>query len=236
MKNTLKIERYTVMTDTIEQAYPNQSAYLEALFPECQQIQQMRTYAQDHHIPVITPEIASALRLIAQLTQPKKILELGTAIGVSTATFAEAMSNTLIVSVELNDQRFRLANQFLQPWLLKERVVLLQEDIRSANFWTHPQLTEDSYDLIFVDAAKGQYLFLLEKLWARLSVGGVMIFDDVLQHGWVATLNYPNHRQKTAVMRLRQFMRHVTQNKNAHILPIDDGLLVLIKEGKESDE
>lgn len=216
------------MTDY--QAYPNESAYLEALFPESNEIKSMRAYAAENHIPVVVPEVARTLKMIAALKKPAHILELGTAIGLSTLTLAQAAPAASITSIEINEKRYADARRFLVSYLTRGQVQLLQGDIRSDAFWTSAGLEDQVYDLIFIDAAKGQYAALADRLWQHVSPGGLMIFDDVLQHGWVATLAYPNHRQKTAVLRLRQFLEDVAASGRGHVLNIDDGVLLLIKE------
>ena len=94
------------------------------------------------------------------------------------------------------------------------------------------------FDLVFIDAAKGQYAHLLEEIMPHLSAQGAVVFDNIFLNGWLVADAYPNHRQKTAFVRMKQFLQDVQQDARfAHtLLPLDDGVLVLARRQEDRNE
>ena len=126
--------------------------FLRSLLPEEDAVlQQMRAYAEEHHVPVVDPEVGHLLHLITALCKPEQVLEIGTAIGCSTISMARAMQQGTITTIELQEERHRLALDNFQQAGVADKINAILGDARELV----PQL-EQQYDMIFMDAAKGQ--------------------------------------------------------------------------------
>lgn len=205
--------------------------YLSSLLPEKTALElEMINEATNAHIPIVEDEIANLLALIVKISHSCNILEIGTAIGRSALAMAGQLpSNGHLLTIELDEERHKRAEYYFQKSGLAAKITAIQADAREYL----PQMTTSApkYDLIFLDAAKGQYLNFFPYLEQMLAVGGLIIADNVLLNGWVVDLNYPNHRRKTFVYRMRDFLEQMKNNPNydMSLIPLGDGVLLLRK-------
>lgn len=195
----------------------------------------LRLKAQENHVPVASVNTEAALSFLAGLTQPLSALELGTGYGISTAAILYSATNVQLISIDLSQDRQREAEKYLTKLGLADRCTLVNADFRKTSFLKI--LQNHFFDFVFVDAAKGQFDRLLEILYPYLLPGGLLIFDNVFINGWVIDGKWPNHRQKTAVMRMQNFLSKVSSDNrfDGLLLPLDDGVLVLKKEIEEAN-
>ena len=201
--------------------------FLRSLLPEEDAVlQQMRAYAEEHHVPVVDPEVGHLLHLITALCKPEQVLEIGTAIGCSTISMARAMQQGTITTIELQEERHKLALDNFQQAGVSDKINAILGDARELV----PQL-EQQYDMIFMDAAKGQYLEFLAVADHILKPGGLLVADNVLLNGWVVNLNYPRHRQKTMVYRMKDFLEQFKTNEQyqCSVVPLGDGVAFIRK-------
>lgn len=185
--------------------------------------------ALNQQIPIIHPEVAQFLHLLIRMHRPKTILEIGTAIGYSTICMARAAGpEAKIKTIEINE------DHAYQAWLNFKEVALndqIQSIVGDA-IDLIPKL-ENKFDLIFLDAAKGQYLNFLPHTLELLNPRGILIADNVLLNGWVVKEELiPHRRMKTMVKRMTKFLESVTNHPSltSSIVPIGDGLTVSLKE------
>lgn len=205
----------------------NLQLFLRTLLPEEDDVQQaLRNYADAHHISVVDPEVGNLLRLLVGLIQPQKILEIGTAIGCSAIYMARAMQHGRITTIELQEERHNLALQYFEQAGVANQINAILGDARILV----PEL-EQQYDMIFMDAAKGQYLEFLAVADRILKPGGLMVADNVLLNGWVVNLEYPRHRQKTMVYRMKEFLEQFKTNPQyqCSVIPLGDGVAFIRK-------
>lgn len=214
----------------------NLQAFIKNILPAPDGIlADMMRYAQSNHISVVEPEVGNLLNLLVHLLKPQQILEVGTAIGVSTLYMARAMADYTtagqIRTIELKPERAQLAQENFQKAQLASYIHLQQGDAREIL----PQLDE-SYDMIFLDAAKGQYEDFLTVSQRILRPGGLIVADNVLLNGWVVNLDYPTHRQKTFVLRMRALLESFRQRQDwqCSLLPLGDGVALLQKKENEN--
>lgn len=198
----------------------------ELLPPESAVLQDMRRYAEEHHVPVVDPEVGHLLGLLTGLVQPKQVLEIGTAIGCSTIYMAQAMKSGMITTIELQAARYELALENFKRAGVAEQIHPVLGDARVLV----PQL-EQRYDMIFMDAAKGQYQEFLTVANRILKPGGLLVADNVLLNGWVVDLHYPRHRQKTMVYRMKAFLEQFreTGQYQCSVVPLGDGVALIRK-------
>ena len=206
------------MKDLLEE---NLQCFIKALLPQPDKVlQDMRIYAEKHHISIVEPEVGNLLNLLVGLTKAENILEIGTAIGHSTIYMARAMSKGRITTIELMPERADLAAQYFKQAHVDAKIHQIIGDAREI----FPHL-EETYDLIFLDAAKGQY-------------ENFLVYRYDLLNGWVVDLNYPKHRQKTFVYRMRDFLESfkVRKDYQCSIIPLGDGVALFRKKERNDEE
>ena len=163
----------------------------------------------------------------------KAVLEIGTAIGFSTIQMAKALpSDGKLTTIELLSGRHEMAQENFRKAGVADKIEAVLGDAREII----PELTE-TYDLIFWDAAKGQYPDFLEAAEKHLKPNGLLIADNVLINGWVVNLDYPERRKKTMVHRMKNFLEHFKTNEKyqCSVLPLGDGVALIQKREKEGE-
>ena len=187
-------------------------------------LREMEMYAAEYHVPIINERGRGVLLAAVQQAQPRRILEIGTAIGYSTLLMAQqAASGAHIVTLELSEERAALAARFLQrsPYAAQ-----IEQQVGDAAVLL-TRLT-GPFDFVFIDAAKGQYVDYFHKVLPLLSSCGVVTADNVLFRGYVLGTEKPPRRYKTIVKRLREYIALV-QNMPGFVTEIHengDGLAV----------
>lgn len=212
------------ITDYLRGLLPMQEVHLEALRREAGK--------EETYVPVVQPEVAQWLRVMCQILKPKRILEVGTAIGYSAMVMAEA-SPTLqrLTTIERYEKAFQRAKENIQKSPVGEKIELLFGDAAALL----PKLTEP-YDLIFLDAAKAQYPAFLPECLRLLNPGGVLISDNVLYKGMVANRALLIRRKITIVKRIKRYLSEISNHPllETSIIPIGDGVALSYK--KETND
>jgi predicted O-methyltransferase YrrM len=200
--------------------------YLEELLPERDPLfTEMEELAMQQTIPVVTPAVGNFLSWLALTSQAKNILEIGTAIGYSTLWLAKAAEQTggKITTIDMNLQRRKEALDYFARAGVSEQILSLAGDARKVL----PSLAA-TYDLIFIDAAKGEYLEYLELVYPLIARGGVLVVDNVLFRGWVVPGANFEPKYQRMVTGLREFLQKLNQNPEfiTSLLPLSDGVTV----------
>ena len=141
-------------------------------------IRQLETYAEEHNIPIMQKEGIEFLLEYIEKNNIHTILEIGTAIGYSAIRMALLSKQIKVVSIERDENRFSMAVQNVHDFHLEDQITLLFEDAM------HTELSE-TFDLIFIDAAKSQYIPFFEKFKKNLNHNGVIISDNLSFNGLV---------------------------------------------------
>lgn len=164
----------------------------------------MEIYAQINRVPIIRDQGAKLLIETVKMYKPLSILEIGTAIGYSTALMAIHSPKAKITTIEINEERAKQASKFLTQAGLAEQVVLILGDAGDV-------ITKlnGCFDMVFIDGAKGQYLNYLKQLVGKLSPGAVIFADNVLFRGMVEGVKETPRRYRTIVNRLRDFLSFI---------------------------
>ncbi len=188
---------------------------------------EIEDFAHKENIPIIQHEVVAYFRFLMQTLQPKKILEIGTAIGFSALLMAENAPQSNIITIDRNLEMIELAKENFAKYDSKEQITLLEGDaidiISTIN---------DRFDFIFMDSAKSKYIVLLPEILKRLKVGGVIIFDDVFQGGDIAKpIEEVRRGQRTIYRGLQKLFAATLDNPRltASLLPLSDGLLMIRK-------
>lgn len=191
---------------------------------------EMMVYAEENHISIVEPEVGNLLNLLVHLLKPRNILEVGTAIGASAIYMARALEDCVpegvVQTIELVPQRAAQAEANFKAAQLDKRIQVVTGDAREIL----PNL-EAVYDLIFLDAAKGQYDDFLAAASRILRPGGLIVADNVLINGWVVSLDYPHRRKKTMVYRMKALLESFKERTDfqCSLIPLGDGVALLWK-------
>lgn len=191
-------------------------------------LNELEQFALKTNVPVIRPQMQSFLKLLLAMKQPKKILEVGTAIGFSALLMSEyGPEDCRITTIEKYEKRIPLAKENFKKAGKEKAITLLEGDAAEIL----KELNE-SYDFIFMDAAKGQYIHFLPNILKLMPKGGLLISDNVLQEGEILESRFAvTRRDRTIHSRMREYLYELKHNEQllTDILPIGDGVTVSIK-------
>jgi predicted O-methyltransferase YrrM len=202
--------------------------YIENLIPERPQyVTQMEDFAKQHDVPIMEKTGIEVLLLLLSMQQPKKIVEIGTAIGYSAIRMALKIPNAEIITVELDEERYQQANINIKNMGLEKRIhtlhgdaLTLFEEIRKYG----------SFDALFIDATKAKYTKFFEMYEPMLSATGIIYTDNVLFKGTVARdrSELKTRRQRTLVRKLDEYNHWLStlETFETTIIPVGDGIAV----------
>ena len=192
------------------------------------QLDEIEQKAKETYVPIIRKEMQSFLKLLLAMQKPMRILEVGTAVGFSAILMAEyGPKDCSIVTIENYDKRIPIARANFEFAQKSNQITLLEGDAAEIL----PTLTEQ-FDLIFMDAAKGQYINFMDDVLRLLSVDGVLVSDNVLQDGDIIESHYiVERRNRTIYKRMREYLYELTHRDDlvTAVLPIGDGITVSTK-------
>lgn len=177
-------------------------------------------------VPIIRSETAALLRSLTAALRPENILEIGTAVGYSALQMCQVMpENCHITTIEKYEKRIPEAKENFRKAGEESRITFLEGD---ADMWLK-ELKGKQFDLVFMDAAKGQYLNWLPLLLDLMPVGAVFISDNVLQDGDVVQSRFAvQRRNRTIHSRMREYLyelKHMEEFETA-VIPIGDGVTI----------
>ncbi|AZO95702.1 methyltransferase domain-containing protein [Iocasia frigidifontis] len=183
--------------------------------------------ARQEYLPIISPEVGKFLRILVQIKRPERILEVGTATGYSTIWLARAAGQGVeLVTIERDEERAERAKKNFHKAGISGQVNLKIGDALEIL-----PLLRRSFDMVFIDAAKGQYLNYLEAVLELLPSGGVIIADNVLYRGYVRKKGLIKHKRRTMVNRLKEYIDVIMNHEllESTILPWGDGLAISVR-------
>ena len=189
-------------------------------------LNEMKKYARFNWIPVILDDSLDLIKVLLNYRKPKRILEIGTAIGYSSACFSEFLEpDGVIDTIELSHQMDLIARANHEMLGLKDKINIIEGDALNVL----PTLT-NKYDVIFIDGPKSHYIEYLPICLNLLNDNGLIIADNVIYKGMV-TGDYDGHKQRTAVNKLREFITTVCEDENLYssLLEVGDGVMLISK-------
>lgn len=195
-------------------------------------LKDLENYAIKEHVPIVQKEVASFLKFMVTIQKPKKILELGTAIGYSSILMNIASNGkSIITTIEREKDMIDIAKKNIQDYGLENMIKILEGDCLEIL----PKL-EDKYNLIFMDAGKGHYNDFLPYCLNLLEYRGIIIADNVLFRGMVASDELVQRRKITIVKRMRSYLDMLCNNKElvTSVIPIGDGIAITTR--RDTDE
>ena len=191
-------------------------------------LNEIEKYAKATDVPIIRKEMQSLLRTLLALCRPQRILEVGTAIGFSALLMSEyAPQECHITTVEKYEKRIPLAKENFKKAGKEDAITLLEGDAVDIL-----KNLKEPFDFIFMDAAKGQYLYFLPDILRLLKPGGLLVSDNVLQDGDIIESRFAvTRRNRTIHSRMRDYLyelKHHPQLETS-ILPVGDGVTLSVK-------
>lgn len=188
--------------------------------------------ALETEVPIIRKEMQRFIRFLLTLHRPETILEVGTAVGFSALLMSEyAPRGCRITTIEKYDKRIPIARENFKKAGKEQQITLIEGDAAEVLSTLH-----ETYDLIFMDAAKGQYIHFLPDILRLLPEGGLLLSDNVLQDGDVIESRFAvTRRNRTIHGRMRKYLYELTHHPELEtvILPVGDGITLSVKTGRE---
>lgn len=203
--------------------------YIQSLeVPESAVIEAIEQEALRDRVPIIRKEMQSFLKVLLMIKRPMRILEVGAAVGFSSILMSEYMpEGGHITTIENYDKRIPIARANFKRAGKEEQIDLIEGDALEVMHGL-----EGPYDLIFVDAAKGQYIHYLPEVMRLLGTDGVLVSDNVLQEGDIIESRFAvERRNRTIHSRMREYLyelKHHDQLQTS-IIPLGDGVALSVK-------
>ncbi len=184
--------------------------------------------AKQESVPIIRKEMQSFLKVLLGMKKPSRILEVGTAVGFSALLMcAYTPESTSVTTIEKYEKRIPIAKENFRAAGMEHRITLLAGDAMEIL-----KRLEGSFDFIFMDAAKGQYIHYLPEVMRLLEKDGVLVSDNVLQEGDIIESHFAvERRNRTIYKRMREYLYELKHDDRllTSIIPIGDGAALSIR-------
>ena len=191
-------------------------------------LDQIEREALESYVPIIRKDMQSFLKLLLTMQKPMRILEVGTAVGFSAILMAEyAPEGCQIVTIENYDKRIPIARQNFERAGKSDQITLLEGDATEVL-----KTLKEPFDMIFMDAAKGQYINFMSDVLRLLKKDGVLVSDNVLQDGDIIESHFiVERRNRTIYKRMREYLYELTHREDlvTSVLPVGDGITMSVK-------
>ncbi len=191
-------------------------------------LNEIETHAIETQVPVIRRSMQSLLKFLLALSKPKNILEVGTAVGFSALFMCEyGTEDCHVTTIEKYEKRILQARENFKKYGGEDRITLLEGDAAEVL-----KKLAGPFDMIFMDAAKGQYIFFLPEVLRLLAPGGILVSDNVLQDGDVIESRFAvTRRNRTIHARMREYLYELkhTSGLETVVLPVGDGAALTVK-------
>ena len=187
------------------------------------ELEKIKQKALEDHIPIIMDDTLEVIEKELTKSKPKRLLEIGTAVGYSAICFTEFLAEDGIIdTIEREHDRVMQAMENIKKAEVEDKINIIEGDAVEIL----PSI-DKKYDAIFIDASKGKYPFFLKEALRMLNKRGIILADNVLYKGYVMS-DYNKHKQRTAVRNLREYIKEVLENPDleTEILEVGDGLAV----------
>ena len=184
-----------------------------------QLLKEMEKYAIEENVPIINQEGLLILKDLILVYKPKSILEIGTAIGYS-AMNMHLINDIKVTTIERDEKMYNKAVEYIKRAKLEDKINLIYSD---ALLFDNSNL--ESVDMLYIDAAKGQYIKFFEKYVSNLNEGGVIIFDNLLFHGFVKMeqKDIKNRNTRQLIRKLKEFLEYIQNHPEYDFELIEEG-------------
>lgn len=190
-----------------------------------ERLEQIKIKAREEYVPILQDDSLRLIETILEIKKPLSILEVGTAVGFSSLTFSKHLgTGGKIITLELNENMVEIARKNIETLGMQDVIKVEHTDA-----YEYMTTLNEKFDVIFIDAAKGQYMKYLEQALRLTQKGSIIIADNVLFKGRVLG-GYNEHKHRTAVTRLREYIKAITENVNleSSVLDVGDGVAISV--------
>ena len=196
-----------------------------------ERIERLRGEALSRGIPVADNETLNYLLLMISATRPKRILEIGTAVGLSAAAMLTRLPETHVTTIELEAERYAEAKRNFASLGLLDRVTCYLGDAGEIL-----SMMDGCFDFVFLDGPKAQYEKYLFDLKRLMKAGSVLFADDVLLYGWVSGAEPTPPKRRSIVDKIRGYLKAVTEDTDflTSVLDIGDGVALSVLVAEEA--
>ncbi len=190
-----------------------------------------RSKALEKGIPVADDETLQFLLVTLAMYQPKRILEIGTAVGLSGIAMLQACPNAKLVTIELEEERYLQAKENFQTFNVADRVTAYLGDAGEIL-----SMMNGSFDFVFLDGPKAQYEKYLFDIKRMLQKGGVLFSDDVLLYGWVSGEEETPQKRRSIVNKIRAYLDVIVKDTDfiTSVLNVGDGVALSVYNGDKT--
>ena len=195
-----------------------------------ERIARLRKQALDREIPVADDETLQFLLLTVKALQPKRILEIGTAVGLSGLAMLLACPEARLTTMELEEDRYLEAKENFASLGIKDRVTAYLGDAGEIL-----AMMDGEYDFVFLDGPKAQYEKYLFDLKRLMKKGATLFADDVLLYGWVSGEEPTPQKRHSIVDKIRSYLHTVTNDPEliTSVLDVGDGVALSVYLGEK---
>lgn len=202
-----------------------QAEYLDSILPpDDPLLEEMKLYAKEHRHPIADREVAQLMRVLLAMRPAKRILEVGTNIGYSVVVMGRACPDAVIETIEIDQETLDVANEFVARGDVQATVIFHQ----GAALDVIPRL-DGPFDFVFIDCVKTEYTAYLDLLMPKIASGGVVVCDNLLWKGQVATEGESSRDRATAA--LHQFNEQFVMHPNlvSTVVAVGDGTGIAVR-------
>lgn len=191
-----------------------------------QRIAALRKDALSRHIPVTDEQTLQFLTLLLSALQPARILEVGTAVGLSAAAMLTVCPHAHVTTIELEEERYTEAKKNLETLGLSSRATCYLGDAGEIL-----SMMDAHYDFVFLDGPKAQYPAYMSELKRMLKKGGTVFADDVLLFGWVSGQTSVPEKHKLFARKMREYLKNLSEDKDfvTSVLDVGNGVALSVK-------
>ena len=211
--------------DNINREYID--SYINSLIQEPDRdLEEFRLYCQERNLPIIHKEVGQFIKLIINQLKAKSIIEIGTNVGYSSIFMTRVMGDGgRVATLERSEKFYREAIKNIQDFGLEDNIKVYLGDAVDIL-----DRVEGSFDMAFIDAAKSYYRVFFDKCLKMMKPGGIILSDNVLYQGMIASDDLVVRRKKTLVRNLRNYLQYISQDERfvTSVLPLGDGLAVTL--------
>lgn len=203
--------------------------YLENLINddfEGEYLKGVRAFAEQHEVPIMRKQVANFIYTLVKLVKPKRILEIGMAVGYSASIMKSAYSETKISTMEIEEEAIKEATKNFEAQGILDEITIFKGDAKDIV----PNVS-GNFDFIFLDGPKSYYIKFLPFLLDLLNKGGILVADNVLFRGYISDEKKFPKDKCTIVKNLKIFLEEISSRKDltTTILPFGDGVSISIK-------
>ncbi len=214
-----------VFMDNINREYID--SYINSLIKEDNnKLKEFREYCEERNLPIIHKEVGQFIKLIINQINAKNIIEIGTNVGYSSIFMSQVMKDEgKIVTLERSEKFYKEALKNIGDFGLENNIqVYFGDAVESLDN------IEGNFDMAFIDAAKSYYRIFFDKCLKMMKPGGIILSDNVLYQGMIASDELVVRRKKTLVRNLRNYLQYISCDERfiTSVLPLGDGLAVTL--------